>query len=158
MDILILGGAVLIGAYLALTPLTMLLYGSFQKDFLVGERQWTFTTYIEPYSDPEFYSLLINSIVYALGVSLFTFLIGTALAWVCERTNTPGRKTFTLLAVATYIIPGVLLTISWILLLSPRIDIPPNSANIEDCPGVLTAGSSLIDAVSFVLYLLRHLF
>jgi hypothetical protein len=36
--------------------------------------------------------------------------------------------------------------------------IPPNSANIEDCPGVLTAGSSLIDTVSFVPYLLRHLF
>jgi iron(III) transport system permease protein len=126
LDILILGGAVLIGAYLALTPLTMLLYGSFQKDFLVGERQWTFTHYIEAYSDPEFYSLLLNSIVYALGVSLFTFLIGTALAWVTERTNTPGRKTFALLAVATYIIPGVLLTISWILLLSPRIGLLNN--------------------------------
>ena len=43
-------------------------------------------------------------------------------------------------------------------LVAYRSPIPPNSANIEDCPGVLTAGSSLIDTVSFVPYLLRHLF
>lgn len=161
MDILILGGAVLIGAYLALTPLTMLLYGSFQKDFLVGERQWTFTNYIEAYSDPEFYSLLINSIVYALGVSLFTFLIGTALAWVCERTNTPGRKTFTLLAVATYIIPGVLLTISWILLLSPRIGLLNNFLTtlfgLTESPLTIYSHWGMIWAASVHLYPLNFL-
>jgi iron(III) transport system permease protein len=104
-----------------MTPLVMLLYGSLQSSFMVGESAFTLANYIEAYSDREFYSLFLNSLIYALGVSLFTFLIGTVLAWICERTNTPGRKTFALLAVTTYIIPGVLLTISWILLLSPRI-------------------------------------
>lgn len=108
-------------AYLAMTPLAMLLYGSLQSGFLVGEGGFTLTNYIEAYSDREFYSLLLNSLVYAVGVSLFTFLIGTTLAWICERTNTPGRRLFAIMAVTTYIIPGVLLTISWILLLSPRI-------------------------------------
>jgi iron(III) transport system permease protein len=121
IDFLILGGVILLVAYLALTPLTMLVYGSFLKGFMVGAGQWTLSNYIEAYSDPEFYSLFLNSLIYALGVSLFTFLIGTTLAWICERTNTPGRKIFAVLALATYIIPGVLFTISWILLLSPRI-------------------------------------
>lgn len=161
MDILILGGVVLISAYLALTPLTMLLYGSFQKDFLVGERQWTLTHYIEAYSDPEFYSLFLNSIVYALGVSLFTFLIGTALAWVSERTNTPGRKTFTLLAVATYIVPGVLLTISWILLLSPRIGLINNILttlfSLSDSPLTIYSYWGMIWVASIHLYPLNFL-
>ncbi len=118
---LIPAGVILVVAYLAMTPLAMLLYGSLQSGFMVGDGEFTLANYIEAYSDPEFYSLFLNSLIYAVGVSLFTFLIGTILAWICERTNTPGRKIFTLLAVTTYIIPGVLLTISWILLLSPRI-------------------------------------
>jgi len=109
-----------------MTPLAMLIYGSLQSGFMVGPGEFTLANYIEAYSDREFYSLFLNSFIYALGVSIFTFLIGTILAWVCERTNTPGRKLFAVLAVAAYIIPGVLLTISWILLLSPRIGLLNN--------------------------------
>ncbi|MBI4488785.1 MAG: iron ABC transporter permease [Deltaproteobacteria bacterium] len=104
-----------------MTPLAMLLYGSLQSGFMVGEGNFTIANYVDAYTDREFYSLFFNSLIYALGVSLFTVLIGTALAWICERTNTPGRGLFAVMAVTTYIIPGVLLTISWILLLSPRI-------------------------------------
>jgi len=104
----------------------MLIYGSLQSGFMVGPGEFTLANYIEAYSDREFYSLFLNSFIYAIGVSIFTFLIGTILAWVCERTNTPGRKLFAVLAVAAYIIPGVLLTISWILLLSPRIGLLNN--------------------------------
>lgn len=161
MDILILGGVVLISAYLALTPLTMLLYGSFQKDFLLGERQWTLSHYIEAYSDPEFYSLLVNSIIYAVGVSLLTFLIGTALAWIAERTNTPGRKIFALLAVATYVIPGVLLTISWILLLSPRIGLLNNLLTailgLREAPLTIYSYWGMIWVASIHLYPLNFL-
>ncbi|MEK7334415.1 MAG: iron ABC transporter permease [Candidatus Binatota bacterium] len=123
---MILGGVALVVAYLAMTPLAMLIYGSLQSGFMVGPGEFTLANYIEAYSDREFYSLFLNSFIYAIGVSIFTFLIGTILAWVCERTNTPGRKLFAVLAVAAYIIPGVLLTISWILLLSPRIGLLNN--------------------------------
>lgn len=120
-DILVLGAVVAVVAYLGMTPLVMLLYGSLQTGFMVGEGEFSLANYIEAYTDREFYSLFLNSLFYALGVSVATMLIGTLLAWICERTNTPGRRFFALMAVATYIIPGVLLTISWILLLSPRI-------------------------------------
>ena len=49
------------------------------------------------------------------------FLIGTFLAWVSERTNTPFKKLFMVMALIPFIIPGILSTISWILLLSPKI-------------------------------------
>ena len=126
LDTLIIGGVSLVVAYLAVAPLAGLIYGSLQSGFMVGPGEFTLANYIEAYSEREFYSLFLNSFIYALGVSIFTFLIGTILAWVCERTNTPGRKLFAVLAVAAYIIPGVLLTISWILLLSPRIGLLNN--------------------------------
>ena len=63
----------------------------------------------------------MNSIYYGVGTCIVTFLIGTYLAWVSERTNTPFKKLFVVMALIPFIIPGILSTISWILLLSPKI-------------------------------------
>ena len=40
---------------------------------------------------------------------------------MCERTNTPLRGVITTLVVVLFIIPGILETVAWMLLLSPRI-------------------------------------
>jgi len=119
---LILIGATLFVLYLAGVPLIMLLYGSI-RSAPIGEPGATYTiqNYIKAYFDREFYILFLNSLYYALGTCLVTFLIGTFLAWVSERTNTPFKKLFVVMALIPFIIPGILSTISWILLLSPKI-------------------------------------
>ena len=119
---LILIGATLFVLYLAGVPLVMLLYGSI-RSAPIGEPGATYTiqNYVKAYFDKEFYLLLLNSIYYALGVCTLTFLIGTFLAWVSERTNTPLKKLFVVMSLIPFIIPGILSTISWILLLSPKI-------------------------------------
>ena len=119
---LILIGATVFVLYLAGVPLVMLLYGSI-RSAPIGEPGATFTlqNYVKAYFDKEFYLLFLNSIYYGLGTCLVTFLIGTYLAWVSERTNTPFKKLFVVMALIPFIIPGILSTISWILLLSPKI-------------------------------------
>ena len=119
---LILIGATLFVLYLAGVPLLMLLYGSI-RSAPIGEpgATYTFQNYIKAYVDKEFYLLLLNSVYYALGTCTLTFLIGTFLAWVSERTNTPLKKLFVVMSLIPFIIPGILSTISWILLLSPKI-------------------------------------
>ncbi|HEY7166824.1 MAG TPA: iron ABC transporter permease [Candidatus Binatia bacterium] len=119
---LILVGSTLFVLYLAGVPLVMLLYGSI-RSAPIGEPGATYTiqNYIKAYFDKEFYLLLLNSIYYALGTCTLTFLLGTFLAWVSERTNTPLKKLFVVMSLIPFIIPGILSTISWILLLSPKI-------------------------------------
>ena len=119
---LILIGATLFVLYLAGVPLVMLLYGSI-RSAPIGEPGATYTiqNYIKAYFDKEFYVLLLNSIYYALGTCSLTFLLGTFLAWVSERTNTPLKRLFVVMSLIPFIIPGILSTISWILLLSPKI-------------------------------------
>jgi len=119
---LILIGAILFVLYLAGVPLVMLLYGSI-RSAPIGEPGATFTiqNYVKAYFDKEFYFLFLNSIYYAVGVCSVTFVIGTFLAWVSERTNTPLKKLFVVMALIPFIIPGILSTIAWILLLSPKI-------------------------------------
>ena len=119
---LILVGCTVFVLYLAGVPLLMLLYGSI-RSAPIGEPGATYTmqNYIKAYVDKEFYLLLLNSVYYALGTCSLTFLIGTFLAWVSERTNTPFKKLFVVMSLIPFIIPGILSTISWILLLSPKI-------------------------------------
>ncbi len=119
---LILVGCTAFVLYLAGIPLLMLLYGSI-RSAPIGEPGATYTiqNYVKAYFDKEFYLLLLNSVYYALGTCALTFVIGTFLAWVSERTNTPLKKLFVVMSLIPFIIPGILSTISWILLLSPKI-------------------------------------
>ena len=119
---IILIGCTAFVLYLAGIPLVMLLYGSI-RSAPIGEPGATYTiqNYVKAYFDKEFYLLLLNSVYYALGTCTLTFLIGTFLAWVSERTNTPFKKLFVVMSLIPFIIPGILSTISWILLLSPKI-------------------------------------
>jgi iron(III) transport system permease protein len=121
-ETLILIGAILFVLYLAGIPLVMLLYGSI-RSAPIGEpgATYTFQNYVKAYVDKEFYLLLLNSVYYAIGTCTLTFIIGTFLAWVSERTNTPFKKLFVVMSLIPFIIPGILSTISWILLLSPKI-------------------------------------
>ncbi len=122
LQILILMACVLVVCYLALIPVGMLLFNSFRSLTPDGTKAFfTIRNYIQAYLDPEFYPLMRNSVVYGIGSCLLTFFIGTTLAWIFERTNTPLKKVFAVMALVPFIIPGILSTISWILLLSPKI-------------------------------------
>jgi iron(III) transport system permease protein len=120
--VLILPGAVLLVAYLTVVPLGMLVYGSLRSG-AVGDPGATYTlaNYARAYLDPALFRLFLNSIVYAAGTCLLAFVIGAYLAWVTERTNTPLRGLIAVMALLPFIVPGILNTISWLLLLSPRI-------------------------------------
>lgn len=119
---MLFGACLLLLFYLAGVPLMMLLWGAFSSA-PVGEPGafFTFNNFLTAYLDWEFYVLLLNSLYFSIGSCIVSFVIGTFLAWASERTNTPLRGLFVVMAVIPFIIPGVLSTISWILLLSPKI-------------------------------------
>jgi len=122
LQFIILGGCITIVAYLALIPLLMLLYNSIRSAPPGKEGAFfTIKNYLEAYLDPKFYFLWKNTFIFALGKCLVTGFVGTSLAWIYERTNTPFKKVFAVMALVPFIIPGILSTISWILLLSPKI-------------------------------------
>ena len=52
---------------------------------------------------------------------MFALVVGTALAWMNERTNTPCKTLFFALTIIPLVIPGILFTVSWIMLASPKI-------------------------------------
>lgn len=160
--ILALGGAVLLVAYFALAPIFVLLYGSLSDAPPGTLGNITLANYAQAYLDPEFYPLFWSTIQFALGSSLLSFLLGTFLAWACERTNIPLRGIVTTLVTVLFIVPGILETVAWILLLSPQIGLinlgirtlmamPDFSLNIYSLGGMIWAESMSLYPLVFLL-------
>lgn len=96
----------------------MLVVGSFSVE---GQPGLTLANYVTAYSEARTYRLLVNSLLFGAGSALLAFALGTSLAWIVERSNTPFRQWFYALSLVPIIVPGVLGTIAWIFLLSPKI-------------------------------------
>jgi iron(III) transport system permease protein len=121
---IVIGLCVVITVYLAIVPLGFLLWQSFFTPQTADTAaRFTFGNYLEAYGSSETWTLLRNSLGFAVGASLFSFIVGAGLAWMNERTNTPFKTLFYGLSVIPLIIPSVLFTVSWILLASPKIGI-----------------------------------
>jgi len=154
---LILIGCSLFVLYLAGVPLVMLLYGSI-RSAPIGEpgAAYTLDNYVKAYFDREFYLLFWNSLKYAFGTCAISFLIGTYLAWINERTNTPFKKVFVVMALIPFIIPGILSTIAWILLLSPKIGlinlVVKGALGLESSPFNIYSMGGMVWAEAIHLY------
>ena len=119
---LVIGVCLAIVAVLALVPFCFMIWQSFNTaETADAPAVLTLGNYVTAYTNPETVVTFWNSVQFALGGSLVAFVIGTALAWMNERTNTPMRRLFFALSIVPLIIPSILFTIAWIMLASPKI-------------------------------------
>src|SRR5688572_5303517 len=119
---LIIGACVALTVYLGIVPLGFLLWQSFfTPQSAAKAAEFTLGNYREAYGSPETWVLFWNSVKFASGTAVLAFVLGTLLAWMNERTNTPFKKLFFALSIIPLVIPGILFTVSWILLGSPKI-------------------------------------
>ena len=118
---------VVILIYQVLLPFLLIIWTSLKvahpgdPEFL----QLSFTTanYFRAFAIREFWEASLNTFYFASVSTLFSFVLGTFLAWTVVRTNTPLAQLIGMITLGRIIIPGVIITISWILLASPSIGI-----------------------------------
>ena len=119
---LIIGVCVAVTVYLGIVPLGFLLWQSFFTPHTAAKAaEFTLGNYREAYGSADTWVLFWNSVKFASGTAVLAFLLGTLLAWMNERTNTPFKALFFALSLIPLVIPGILFTVSWILLGSPKI-------------------------------------
>lgn len=120
----VIGACVAFTLYIAVIPLGFLLWQSFFTPHTATKAaEFTLGNYVSAYTNPETLRLFWNSTQFAIGVAAFAFIVGTTLAWMNERTNTPFKSLFYALSLIPLVIPGILFTVAWILLGSPKIGI-----------------------------------
>jgi iron(III) transport system permease protein len=106
--------------YLTVIPIAVMLIGSLQRGLPGSWSPVTFANYVEAFSNPALFSAIVNAVVYSVGSGIVSVCLGTYLAWLTERTNLPFKGLVYSSVLTAMMIPGVLFTISWILLLAPR--------------------------------------
>ena len=111
----ILAAAVLVIAYLALVPLVYMFWRTFFQDGAP-----TLEFFREAYGTYGLGAMLRNSLWFAAGSTLVAVSAGTVLAYLVVRTDLPAKPLVFSAALVPLVIPGVLYSIAWIWLASPR--------------------------------------
>ena len=109
---------IVIVGFLTLCPVIMLLLGSFSADF-VSFGQFTTIKYVEAYTDPDFAAILWNTVIFTVGSASVATLLALFLAYVNTRTDLPFKFIFKIIAIVPMMIPHILFSVSWVLLLNP---------------------------------------
>ena len=109
---------ILIVGFLTLCPVLMLLLGSFSQG-LTAFGSFTTAKYVAAYTDPFLLEVTFNTVVFVLGSSLFSTALAVFLAYLNTRTNMPMKGVFTVLSIGPMMIPHLLFSVSWALLLNP---------------------------------------
>jgi iron(III) transport system permease protein len=118
----IIGLSIAAVAWLALVPLVFLLWQSIlSPQTATVPSQFTLENFRTAYFSADTARLFFNSVQFAAGAAVLALFVGTSLAWVNERTNTPFKSLFFALTIVPLVIPGILFTVSWIMLASPKI-------------------------------------
>ncbi|MFC3337485.1 ABC transporter permease [Paracandidimonas soli] len=104
--------------FLTLCPVLMLLLGSFSQG-LTAFGSFTTAKYVAAYTDPFLWDVTVNTIVFVIGSSVFSTLLALFLAYLNTRTNMPMKGAFAVLAIVPMMIPHLLFSVSWALLLNP---------------------------------------
>lgn len=115
---LIILGVVAVIGYLALVPLGYLLWGTFYDGNGV-----TLRFFREAYTAFQLDVMIANSLQFALGSTILSVVIGTLLAYLVVRTDVPFKGLMFAASLVPLIIPGILHTIAWIFLASPRVGV-----------------------------------
>jgi len=117
-----IAAAVALVAWLTLIPLDFMLWQSvLTPQTATAAVRFTLDNYRTAYAGADTVRLFANSLKFALGSAALAFCFGALLAWINERTDTPLKSLFFSLTLVPLIIPGILFTVSWIFLCSPKI-------------------------------------
>ena len=107
--------------WFVIVPVGALFFTAFTEDTGFGPGPFSLSNFVEAYGHWSILKVFGNSLVFASGTAVVTFLMGGAVAFVVERTDAPGREVFHSLALISFALPGLLIAMAWTLTLSPNI-------------------------------------
>ena len=139
---LIVLAVIVLLAYLIIVPLIDMLTTTFkvvQRDMsrIPGSKIGDFTLYywnrllFSNVSYSLLYKPLVNSLLIASCVSVFSIMLGATLAWLMVRSDLPGKRFFSLAIIVPYMLPSWSKSMAWITVFK--------NARIGGAPGFLAS-------------------
>ena len=109
---------IVIVGFLTVCPVVMLVFGSFSEG-LGAFGSFTLEKYIQSYSDPDFAGIIVNTAIFTIGSAFVATVLALFLAYLNTRTNIPLKFLFRIISIIPMMIPHILFSVSWVLLLNP---------------------------------------
>lgn len=109
---------ILIVGFLTVSPVIMLIFGSFSEG-LSAFGSFTLDKYTSAYSDPAFAKIIFNTIIFVVGAAIVATVLALFLAYLNNRTDIPFKFLFKIISITPMMIPHILFSVSWVLLLNP---------------------------------------
>ncbi|HEY3150937.1 MAG TPA: iron ABC transporter permease [Candidatus Binatia bacterium] len=106
--------------WLILIPLGQMVLSSFRSGHPAAPGPFTFNNYLVAYSNPLTYRMILNTLVFAAGGTAITVSIAVLFTWLLERTDMPLRNFCWTLLLIPLAMPGLLFSMSYVLLFMPR--------------------------------------
>jgi iron(III) transport system permease protein len=137
-----------------------MLYASFHSGFLSNDSAWSLQNYARLFSDASFYRLFANTMLYGAGVTAIALAAGFGLAFLYARTNAPFKTLGIMTALVPLIIPGILNTVAWLFLASPRIGLLNTTIeslihvrpfNVYSLPGMIFVQAMHVAPTAFIM-------
>ncbi len=104
--------------FLTVCPVVMLVFGSLSEG-LTASGDFTLAKYVAAYSDPALLEVLFNTVVFVVGASISATTLALFLAYLNIRTDIPFKFIFGVISIIPMMIPHILFSVSWVLLLNP---------------------------------------
>jgi len=104
--------------FLTVCPVVMLVFGSFSEG-LGAFGTFTLEKYIRSYTDPDFARIIFNTVIFTIGSAFAATVLALFLAYLNTRTNIPFKFLFRIISIIPMMIPHILFSVSWVLLLNP---------------------------------------
>jgi iron(III) transport system permease protein len=108
-------------ANLVLAPLVMVVTSALNVGPTARGNDATLEYFIQAWTSPTTWAVLVNTAIFALGSTTLAMVVGVFFAFMVERTDLPMKNFAYAVVPLTIAMPGLLYSIAWVLLLSPRI-------------------------------------
>lgn len=109
---------IVIVGFLTVCPVVMLIFGSFSEG-LGAFGILTLGKYTQAYTDPAFAGIIVNTVIFTIGSAFVATGLAMFLAYLNTRTNIPFKFLFRIISIIPMMIPHILFSVSWVLLLNP---------------------------------------
>lgn len=104
--------------FLTICPVIMLIFGSLSEG-LTASGKFTLAKYIAAYTDPALLEVIWNTVIFVGGAASTATALALFLAYLNIRTDIPFKFIFGIISIIPMMIPHLLFSVSWVLLLNP---------------------------------------
>jgi len=108
-------------ANLVLAPLVMVVLSAVNVGPTANGAGLSLQPFIAAWTSPTTWNVMGNTAIFAVGSTTLSLCIGVFFAFMVERTDMPMKSFAYAIVPLTIAMPGLLYSIAWVLLLSPRI-------------------------------------